>query len=511
MGQDGLTTLIRAHPVQRPIHLALLTASLLTIAWGALAFGAVYPWAYVPLAVSAGAIGLLALAIERHGRPPVTALAAAMTCVAIAIALQLAPVSAATRARVSPSAQTFQSRYDLAYGVVRPASADAVPDEGRPRALSIAPNRTVVGLSLFLALAVFCLGIARLLSVTGAGAFAKPLAVFGIVLAIIGIVQSALTAGVHDPLIYGFWKPTFTAHPFGPFVNPNHFAGWMLMAFPLALALFYDALERTIHEVADRRHDRMAFVGSAYFSSTMIFGFASVLMGLALVMTRSRSGIAALAAASTLTGWIVVRHQRSMKAKAAVVAAFLVVMVATAAWAGLDTVVEKFVESSDGQGLGAESGRISAWKDTVQIIRDFPLAGTGFNTYGTAMAIYQTGIRELHFQEAHNDYLQIAAEGGLLVGLPVLATLAIFVHNVRRRVREAPKVGTTYWLRVGAVIGLVSIALQSFFEFSLQMPGNAALFAVLAAIALHQSPNLRRSSGLPRIPPSYPERTIRFS
>jgi O-antigen ligase len=168
-------------------------------------------------------------------------------------------------------------------------------------------------------------------------------------------------------------------------------------------------------------------------------------------------------------------------------------MVATAAWAGLDTVVEKFVESSDGQGLGAQSGRISAWKDTVRIIQDFPIVGTGFNTYGTAMAIYQTGIRELHFQEAHNDYLQIAAEGGLLVGLPTLATLVIFIRDVRRRVREAPKVGTTYWLRVGAVIGLVSIALQSFFEFSLQMPGNAVLFAALAAIALHQSPSLRRS------------------
>ena len=50
------------------------------------------------------------------------------------------------------------------------------------------------------------------------------------------------------------------------------------------------------------------------------------------------------------------------------------------------------------------------------------------------------------------------------------------------------------WLRVGAVIGLLSIAAQSLVEFSLQMPGNAALFALLAGIALHQSPNLRDRS-----------------
>jgi hypothetical protein len=88
--------------------------------------------------------------------------------------------------------------------------------------------------------------------------------------------------------------------------------------------------------------------------------------------------------------------------------------------------------------------------------------------------------------------LQLAAEGGLLIGIPILATLAIFARQIRRRFVEAPKEGTTYWLRVGAVIGLLSIGLQSLLDFSLQMPGNAALFAVLAAIAVHQSPNLRR-------------------
>jgi len=47
---------------------------------------------------------------------------------------------------------------------------------------------------------------------------------------------------------------------------------------------------------------------------------------------------------------------------------------------------------------------------------------------------------------------------------------------------------------VGAVTGLVAIALQETVEFSLQMPGNAALFAVLAAIAMHRSPGARREA-----------------
>jgi hypothetical protein len=43
-----------------------------------------------------------------------------------------------------------------------------------------------------------------------------------------------------------------------------------------------------------------------------------------------------------------------------------------------------------------------------------------------------------------------------------------------------------YWIRFGAATGLAAIAIQSAVEFSLQMPGNAVLFVVLCAIALHE-------------------------
>jgi hypothetical protein len=46
---------------------------------------------------------------------------------------------------------------------------------------------------------------------------------------------------------------------------------------------------------------------------------------------------------------------------------------------------------------------------------------------------------------------------------------------------------------VGAVTGIASIALQETVEFSLQMPGNAALFAVLCGIALHRAPVRRKT------------------
>jgi hypothetical protein len=54
---------------------------------------------------------------------------------------------------------------------------------------------------------------------------------------------------------------------------------------------------------------------------------------------------------------------------------------------------------------------------------------------------------------------------------------------VRHRIRE--DVGSIWWIRAGAIVGLVAIAFQALFDFSLQMPGNAVLFTVVAGIALH--------------------------
>jgi hypothetical protein len=50
----------------------------------------------------------------------------------------------------------------------------------------------------------------------------------------------------------------------------------------------------------------------------------------------------------------------------------------------------------------------------------------------------------------------------------------------------------TYWLRAGAVTGLCAIALMETFDFTLQMPGAAAMFVVLAAIAIHRPNYLKR-------------------
>jgi O-antigen ligase len=460
----------------RAIHRILIAATLLSIGWGTLAFGSVYRWAYLPLAGACAVTGLVALAAGRRGRPPIGALAIGFAAILLATGLQLVPLSLPTLLRVSPATDAFLTQYDFTYQLA-PV----------PHPISIAPGKTMTGALLCGALALFLLGTTRLLSVVGARRVTWWLIPFGGVLAAFGIVQRLMTQGDARPLIYGFWQPRFESNPFGPFVNPNHFGGWMLMAIPMVLATLLDEMARTSEAAAEGR-DRIGVFASSSLGVILLLGFTTAVMGLSLLMTQSRSAMAAFAVGCLLAGWIAFRRQASGLARGVTIATILLLLIGVFGWAGYDTITSKFTEGAQTRGLG--SRRQQAWLDTVDIIRRFPLTGSGMNTFGTAMMVYQSSNPARHLQEAHNDYLQLASEGGVLVGVPILAVIGLFIRDVRRRFREAPKTGSTYYLRLGAVVGIISIALQSLVEFSLQMPGNAAFFTLLAAIALHQSPNL---------------------
>jgi O-antigen ligase len=110
--------------------------------------------------------------------------------------------------------------------------------------------------------------------------------------------------------------------------------------------------------------------------------------------------------------------------------------------------------------------------------------GTGLNTYWAAALFYQQHDLSFFFGQAHNDYLQLAAEGGLLVTIPAIVCLIVFVRDVRRSLNSS-RGETSWWLRAGAVVSLIAVGLQETVDFSLQMPGNAVLFAAVCAVALH--------------------------
>jgi O-antigen ligase len=446
-------------------------------AWGVLAFGGVYPWAYWPLAAGSAAVAALLMLDARvrarmRGAPPL-----ALAALFAAIGLQLIPLPTAVLEILSPATTEFLNQYVLGFSIAPSAHA-----------LSILPGATATALALGIAFAALLLALAALLTEIGSRRLVGGLVALGVLVALIGIIQRPF----FDGRIYGFWEPIGRNNSFGPFVNPNHFAGWMTMCLSLTLGWLAGRFATSMRYSARSWRDYIAWASAPEANGLALLMTAAATMGLALVLALSRSGLLCFAVAVGLTMIVTLRKQQGAR-RGLTVASLLAVGIGVMAWAGPSMVASEF-RKSDWRQFGL-AGRLEHWKDGMSVARAFPIAGSGLNTYGTAMLHYQRDKLAPHTTAAHNEYVHVLAEGGLLVAIPVVAAIVVMAGTIRRRFREEATHGDTYWIRVGAVTGLVAIALQSFIDFSLQMPGNAVLFACLCAIAIHRAPALapRRS------------------
>jgi len=438
----------------------------LTVAWGVMSFGAVYPWAYWPLLGAAAGVGAWCLLTTRPERR-MTALSVAFAIIACVIVMQLVPLPVRLLSLVSPVTGKLLREYALGY-LYAPSA----------HALSMAPGQTALGLSCFVALAMFCAGAASRFDANHAAKVARAITILGIIVAVLGVVQK--TSGTS--LIYGFWKPFH--HPyqiFGPFVNKNHYGGWMIMALSLTIGSIVSSVSAAAPQKRDWR-GRMLWLSSPD-ASYVVLGLVGVpVMVTALLMTLSRSAMISFAIAASVACMCVLSRARRRTTAITLAGAYAAIAaVLVSGWSSLQAVTERL---EVGSGLSLAS-RVWAWKDAMRILHDFPIFGTGLNTFDVAMAFYQSQPGA-YWNAAHNDYVQLLAEGGLALGLAVaLALLIVLRISLRRLIEEAVSDSPAFWLRLGAILGLVAIGIQECFDFSLQLPGNAVLSALLVAMAVY--------------------------
>jgi O-antigen ligase len=448
----------------------LAAVVLILIAWGALSFGAVYPWAYWPLAGGAALVGIFGLLWHREidAMPVPGSVLAALAATFVAMLVQLLPLGRDTVAAVSPNATRVVESYNRLL--------ETTAQTGRT--LSIQPRATLITAGLYAALVFFLLGTLRGLSFGATTRIASAMVALGFLIAVVGIVQKPIYTG----RIYGFWTPVDRgSNPFGPFVNRNHYAGWMAMTLSLSLGYLCGRAAEIVPRARPGLRNRLLWFSSRDASQIVLVGFAIVVMAIAMVMTLSIAGLLCLVVAVFVTGWTVLsRHSGSRRLLLGGYLAFVVVV--AIGWSSMDLLATRFTFTN----WSPVNGRLGAWKDAWGIARRFMVFGSGMNSYGITTIFYQTFDRAVHYEQAHNDYLQILAEGGLLVAVPAAVAVLLVVRQIGRRFAEGQPGTMRYWIRIGAVTGLIAIALQETVDFSLQMPGNALLFAVLTAIALHR-------------------------
>lgn len=409
----------------------------LAVAFTVLAFGAVEAWSLVLfefLVLGIGALWIAKALVERELRLPVAALPL-LGLLVLAIAQSVAWTGAG----------------------------------GERQSLSIDVEATR---STTLALA--CMVLAFVVSTT---AFAtrerlKTLAVFltalGFGLALFALIQDFTANGK----IYWVRALPLGGTPFGPFVNRNHFAGYMEMLLPIPIALIATGGLR---------------------DSRWLAGLAAAMMGVATVFSLSRGGmVGAVAAlgfvfvASTWTGRAAGPGSHRL-ARGFVVAFVLATIVAGVLWIGAEPVVNRLATGSATGGAGADASESLAtrsliWRDTADLISENPILGAGLGAFETAYPRYSSRFGETAVvRQAHNDFLQILADAGL-VGAALVVTFVVLVFAaVRRGARSRDALVSGMALGSGA--GLFALLVHSLFDFNLQIPSNALLFLVLSGCA----------------------------
>ena len=202
-------------------------------------------------------------------------------------------------------------------------------------------------------------------------------------------------------------------------------------------------------------------------------------MAATLVATLSRSGLTAGVAGGAAIVFLS-RGRMERRGRAWLLAGLSLVALVGAAYANLGALMVRVGETI-GSGVG---GRREIWSATLSMIRDFPVAGVGVGSYQRAMTVYQPA-HDFAFNHAHNEYLQILAEGGVLMGMAVTVGIVAGIVAVAVALRRDRT--PTFWMRVGAASSLVAIGVQNFWETGLRMPANAVLCALCLAIAMHDT------------------------
>jgi len=262
----------------------------------------------------------------------------------------------------------------------------------------------------------------------------------------------------------------------GSYVNRNHLAGLLEMCIAVGIGLMIAQLE---NRPSRGWKEFIQNILSLILSPKAALRVLLVVMVVALVMTRSRTGNTAFFASLLVTGVLALVLSRAAPRGTVLLIGSLIAidLLVIGAWFGVERTIQRIEQTTQ---LQIEQ-RSDPAPYVLRIFEDYPLVGSGGGTFYTAFTRYRGQDIIPYFDHAHNDYLQVLVETGVigaaLAGLAVLTSLLCAVLALARR-RDPLARGVAF----GVIMGVTALGIHSAVDFNLQIPANALLFAMLLAL-----------------------------
>jgi O-antigen ligase len=364
------------------------------------------------------------------------------------------------------------------------ADGAAQPNAGPPpgSTLSLYPGATRREATRLLA--VFLVFAVVYNNLTSTGALRR----FRVVVLINGVLLSlfALAQFFSSPRDTVYWSYPSLGAVFGPFINRNNFADYVNPCIGLGIGLLVSQERRGRSSASSEQGGSL--MRTLHNPLVLWICAALGLMVSAVAFSRSRGGLLALVGAAVICGVLGrLRLGRSFRFGSILLVAGVVA--GLSAWFGIGLVKERLDTIWSGE---AFDSRVPLWLRVLPSVKDFPIWGTGYGTFGYVELMRRPDAPSeetlVWYDHAHNDYLEILVEGGAVgLGLAVLALALVFRLGYRALGRNRGRPGAS--LTLGALFAFTALVLHSFVEFGTHIPAIALLATVICAhlCALGQS------------------------
>lgn len=255
---------------------------------------------------------------------------------------------------------------------------------------------------------------------------------------------------------------------YGQFVNKNHFAYLMEMAFGLGLGII--------------------LAGGVKRDRVMLYVALLLPIWTGLVLVNSRGGILAMLAQILVAALLLLSFRTKAARSVALNVALVIILVAGvllgAIWVGGDRLVTNF--EATGREFNTETTREGAsrneiWRASLKMFAAHPILGVGLGGYWIGITAYHNASGLMTPQEAHNDYLELLSSGGV-IGFALGLWFAVVVVRRARKNLMSDR-GFMGAVRFGAVLGIAGVAAHSLVDFGLHMIANAVVFITLIMMA----------------------------
>ncbi|MBI5887867.1 MAG: O-antigen ligase family protein [Deltaproteobacteria bacterium] len=432
-----------------------------------LAFGTVHRWSQSLMEAAAFTLlGAMLLKRSLCGgslRLPKKLLFIPLALFALLAVIQILPLPESLLAYISPETAQFHRTF-------------AGANLSGPMTISVNPGATIEELLKFLAYAaVFFVTIDYCETTEHINRLLRTVVCMGAGLVVLAVAQKMTWNG----RLYWFYPLGKNVPPnhniWGPYINRNHFAGYMELAVPIALGCAIYMLS-TINALSGSsfRKNIARVLSSRRFFQAGIFFLAALIMEAALFMTLSRGGFIGSAVSIAIFGALAYAR-RSLRKALWIIAAPAAVIIMIIFIGLLADTERRFMTAAPDQ-----FARLDIWIDSLNIIKDYPFFGMGLGAFKNAFMSYQTKWSLIYFEHAESDYVELVTETGL-VGLLIAALMtAAFFYPVLSAWRRQ-----SGWyakcIGAGGLSALSALFVHGFTDFNLRIPANALTFTVIAA------------------------------